>query len=145
MVLPENLVDLFCKAKAIEDRNSPILEQLILARFIEEGHFGRHLRKMRVTYQQRQQILVEAFTKNLNEIGTIHFSPAGLHVVIHLNNGFYDAEIFKKALKQNIVVNPLSSMYAKKRTDLNGLVVGFSAFTEQVLVNSIKKLKEIIL
>lgn len=48
LVVPKNVVDAFLSAKTIADRQSAVLEQAVLARFIEEGHFARHLRRMRV-------------------------------------------------------------------------------------------------
>jgi len=127
------------KYHAIEDRNSPMLEQLVLSRFIEDGHFGRHLRKMRLTYQERQESLVSEFKKSLSGIGDIRFSPAGLHLVTHLKKEFADHTIYKRALKKDVIVQPLS-MYSMKRKDLNGLVMGFSAFNSGLIKKSISKL-----
>ena len=142
IVLPEKLVEVFSKAKAIEDRNSPMLEQLVLSRFIEDGHFGRHLRKMRLSYQERQESLLYEFKKSLSGIGDIRFSPAGLHLVTHLKKEFTDQTIYKKALKKNIIVQPLS-MYSMKRKDLNGLVMGFSAYNPDLIKRSINKLSSL--
>jgi GntR family transcriptional regulator / MocR family aminotransferase len=49
LVLPARLVEAFTAARSIVDRHPPTLEQVILAEFIMEGHFGHHVRRMRQT------------------------------------------------------------------------------------------------
>lgn len=65
LVVPENLVDAFANAKALSDRHAPAVEQAILAEFVSEGHFGRHLRKTRKLYAERQAALVGAAGEEL--------------------------------------------------------------------------------
>src|SRR5205085_6782222 len=63
LVVPSDLVDAFVKARALMDREPPILEQVVLAQFIAADHFARHLRRMRVLYAERQAALVEALER----------------------------------------------------------------------------------
>src|SRR5690606_16830392 len=56
LVVPPDLVEAFLAARALIDRHSPILEQAVLADFIAEGHFSRHIRRMRGLYAERQAI-----------------------------------------------------------------------------------------
>ncbi len=60
LVLPPDLVDAFVAARAAAGWQSAVLEQQVLARFIAEGHFGRHLRRMRHIYGERRQALLDA-------------------------------------------------------------------------------------
>src|SRR5215211_5883732 len=60
LVVPPDLVDAFVNARALLDRHSPILEQVVLADFIAEGHFLRHIRRMRALYAERQAVLLAA-------------------------------------------------------------------------------------
>lgn len=139
IVLPENLIDIFTKAKNISDRNSPMLEQLILSRFIDEGHFGRYLRKMRMIYRERQEFLIREFNELLGSYGTINPCKAGLHSVANLKSGFNADAVFKEALNNDLYVPALIS-YCKKRKDLNGLVLGYAAFTKDELKSGLKNL-----
>src|SRR5919199_1055258 len=63
IVAPPVLVDAFLAARAMAGRHSPSVEQAILTDFIEEGHFGRHIRRMRTLYAERQAFLIEALEK----------------------------------------------------------------------------------
>jgi len=65
IVVPKGLSEAFIAARALVDRHSPSLDQAILADFISEGHFTRHIRKMRSLYAERQQVLVETAQRYL--------------------------------------------------------------------------------
>ncbi len=65
VVLPDALLDAFVDAKAIADRYAPLFMQAVLADFVSEGHFGRHLRRMRTLYTGRREALREALERKL--------------------------------------------------------------------------------
>src|SRR5205085_659815 len=54
VVLPPELVDPFRRARSVVDGHSPVSEQAVLDEFIADGHFARHIRRMRVRYGERQ-------------------------------------------------------------------------------------------
>ncbi|KAA3613113.1 MAG: PLP-dependent aminotransferase family protein [Calditrichaeota bacterium] len=141
MVVPETLVEPFTLAKTVVDRNAPMLEQLILARFMEEGHFGRHLRRMRVIYEERQQVLISEFNKHLAGFGTMDSCHAGLHNIAYLNKKYKDVDLQQKAAKVNIHAAALSN-YCGERNDLNGLLFGYSAFDNEEIKSNMTALKE---
>ncbi len=60
MVLPQRLLALFAATISLATRHSPLPEQAVLCDFITEGHFGRHLRRMREIYAERLSVLLEA-------------------------------------------------------------------------------------
>src|SRR5262249_59285475 len=64
-VLPEALVDPFASALSLLSRYVPLLPQLALCDFIAEGHFARHLRRMRVLYAERREALLGALRPEL--------------------------------------------------------------------------------
>lgn len=66
LVVPSDLIDAFTAAHSHSAYNSPPIEQDILAHFINEGHFARHIRKMRALYQDRQAALIEAASRELD-------------------------------------------------------------------------------
>src|SRR5215470_8049909 len=53
LVVPADLVDRFASAKSLTTRHAPVLEQAVLRAFIDEGHFARHIRRMREIYAER--------------------------------------------------------------------------------------------
>src|SRR5919202_2294241 len=97
MVVPSDLVNAFVRARALMDRQSPILEQVVLARFIGQGHFARHLRRMRVLYAERQAALVRALERELGDWVEITSPEAGLQLVARVPEGGGDCLVLQKA------------------------------------------------
>jgi GntR family transcriptional regulator/MocR family aminotransferase len=87
VVVPPGLVNAFEGARALADRHPPVPEQAILAEFVAEGHFARHLRRMRRLYAERQQALVDAAKGELAGLLEVRPSGAGLHLVGRLPDG----------------------------------------------------------
>jgi GntR family transcriptional regulator/MocR family aminotransferase len=53
LVVPPDMVDYVSATVSVTSRHAPLLEQAVLCDFIAEGHFGRHLRRMRQIYAER--------------------------------------------------------------------------------------------
>src|SRR5919202_636577 len=126
MVVPSDLVNAFVRARALMDRQSPILEQVVLARFIEEDHFARHLRRMRVLYAERQAALVRALERELGDWVEITSPEAGLQLVAWLPEGVDDRVVSQRAAAFQVEAPPLSA-FAMSRLKRGGLVLGYAA------------------
>jgi GntR family transcriptional regulator/MocR family aminotransferase len=128
LVVPPDLVAAFIAARAVADRHSPTVEQAIIADFITEGHFARHIRRMRTLYAERQATLIEAAHAILGDALTITPNEAGMHLVGWLPPGMDDVVVAHRAAELGIAVQPLSAYYAtpEKR---NGILLGYAAVT----------------
>ena len=107
LVIPEALVPIFRKAKWLNDRQSPMLEQYALADFIKDGHLERHIRKMRRLYDRRRGVLVDSLRKEFGDNVEIRGENAGMHVLIRFKSKLSDAEMIRRAADHD--VNLLSS------------------------------------
>jgi len=125
-VLPETLVDPFASALSLVSRHLPLLPQLALADFISEGHFERHLRRMRMLYAERREAMLAALQSELSEQIEIVGSSAGLEVVARLPPGISDRAVTKISLGMELEMIPLSR-YALRPLQRGGLVLGFAA------------------
>ncbi len=96
-VVPPELVEIFTTARALTDVHSSLAEQAILAEFIAEGHFARHLRRMRKLYEMRQSILVDECKRQLSDFLEIEKNEAGMHLVGWLHEGLDDELISNAA------------------------------------------------
>jgi GntR family transcriptional regulator/MocR family aminotransferase len=132
VVLPERLVDPFLRMRYASNREAPILEQAVLTRFLEEGHFSRHVRRMRVLYGERQEILRDAAERECGELLRIPRAETGIHVIGHLPRGANDALLSQAAADAGVAVTPLSSFAMTESVD-PGFVLGYSAFDEPEL------------
>jgi GntR family transcriptional regulator/MocR family aminotransferase len=140
LVVPPDLIEAFTAAHALVDRQSPTPDQAVLARFISEGHFVRHIRRMRTLYASRQAALLEAVNKQLKGLVEIAPAEAGLHLIAWLPDWLDDRTASEKALAYGIEVVPLSS-YCIEPYPRNGLLLGYAAFNEHAIVEGVKRLK----
>ena len=139
LVVPPALVDAFTAAKAFSDRHNPVLEQAVLARFLVEGHFERHLRRMRLLYEERQAALVAAVRDLLP--GRLEIRPAdtGLHLVGWLPAGSDDSATAAGLRRHGISVNALSGYTVECRTG-PGLVMGYAPYRPQEIRRAVEKM-----
>ncbi|MGH9948556.1 MAG: PLP-dependent aminotransferase family protein, partial [Pyrinomonadaceae bacterium] len=142
-VVPPELVGIFTTARNFNDVHSGLIEQAILADFIAEGHFGRHIRRMRKLYEKRQQVLIQECEKHLKGLLEIKKADAGMHLVGWLPKGVDDKLISKKGTQQNLILAPLSA-YFENKISHGGLILGYTAFDERQIKDGIKKLASIL-
>lgn len=143
LVAPTDLIDVLGSAKALRDWHSPQIEQAVLAEFIAEGHFAKHIRKMRNLYEERQKILIKEVEENLHGLLEISPSSAGMHLIGWLPEGINDREVFIKGLENNLQVAPISASCIEQKL-CGGLFLGYTAFDERQIKQGVEKLKEIL-
>jgi GntR family transcriptional regulator/MocR family aminotransferase len=143
LVVPEDLGDPFTAARSISDRQPPALEQVVVARFIEQGHFMRHVRRMRQLYAERQEYLLELGRREL--AGLLELAPgeAGMHMVGWLPRGTDDRAASRSALANGVEVRPLSAYAYGQNSDTfdrPGLVLGYSGVSCEELAEGVRRL-----
>ena len=141
IVLPAGLVEAFRRARSVIDGHSPTTEQAVLADFIAEGHFARHIRRMRALYEERQSALVEAAGRELAGRLDVPPSDGGMHLVGWLHSGVDDVKASECALAQGVFVRPLSSCSVSK-VRRGGLLLGYAALTIPQIREGVKKLAQ---
>ena len=144
IILPAaNMADAFATVKSITDRQNPVLEQMILAQFIKEGHFSKHLRKMRLLYKTRQDFLVKEINKGFSGILKAEPSSSGMHIISWLPEKVNDKKIAMQAIKHKVIARALSE-YSVKYYSRPGLLLGYSAFSEEEMIRGLSRLKRIL-
>jgi GntR family transcriptional regulator/MocR family aminotransferase len=141
LVLPEALVDRVVAAKAVCDTGSAGLEQRVLADFMTEGHFARHLRRTRARHRARRAALVAAVREHLAGRVEMPDTVAGLHVLVWLKNvsvNGVDALIHRAAALGVGVYSP-ASFYAGALPRA-GLLLGHASLDESAIREGIRRL-----
>jgi GntR family transcriptional regulator/MocR family aminotransferase len=138
LVVPADLVDAFVTARALTGPYAPSLEQAVLADFIVEGHFGRHIRRMRALYRERQAVFIEA-ARALGGLLDVHPSEAGMHVVGWLPEGLDDVAASRQAARLGVEAPPISQ-YCVGMARRSGLVLGYTAFTTSEIRDGVRRL-----
>jgi GntR family transcriptional regulator / MocR family aminotransferase len=139
IVVPPDLVEVLAAARALTDLHGPIIDQMVLAEFITEGHFERHVRRMRTLYSERQAILVEQAGKYLSGCLEVARADAGMHLIGWLPEGVDDRAVSQRAKESGIWAAPLSR-YSNTRAGRGGLLLGYTAFDEREIKTGVKAL-----
>jgi hypothetical protein len=127
------LLGYFEAIQSLTVRHAPMLEQLVLSEFIAEGHFGRHLRRMRKVYAERLSVLLEEARVWLSGLLEISNLEAGLQTVGWLCNGIDAESAAAAAAKRKVDVTPLDR-YSQGQVAPNGLQLGFAALDVKALL-----------
>ena len=143
LVVPNEMVDVFAAAESVSTHHPPLLEQAILCDFITEGHFARHIRRMRELYAERLNLLLESAKQKLGDVLEISGVEAGLQTVGWLKGGSQAEKIADLAATRNVEVIPLSR-YASGRTRRQGLILGFAAVDPKEIRRGVHELEQIL-
>lgn len=111
--------------------------QLALARFLREGHYLRHLRRMRDIYSARRELLL----KTLNDVGIRSAVPAALSVLITLPPGYDDQYICQVARGAGLGPAPLSLWFSASSPGRSGLLLSVTNVAESRIDESCLRLK----
>jgi GntR family transcriptional regulator/MocR family aminotransferase len=124
MVLPKGLAEAFSAARSATDTFSSPLYQIVMADFLREGHFARHIRRMRKLYMQRRTALVEAIGRHMPECLEIVAADTGMHLAALLPPGADDMAVSSAAARKGVSVRPLSLCYLEPPAR-GGLIFGY--------------------
>lgn len=143
LIVPPQLTEFFTVAKYYADTCSTFLEQSTLALFIAEGHYARHVRRVRAACLQRQKALIAAIQRYLPDKLSIHAADSGIHLLCWLRGGLTEADAITKCREAGLGVQPLSR-YCQQPIDRRGLLLGYAAHTEQQIIEGVKQLATIL-
>jgi GntR family transcriptional regulator/MocR family aminotransferase len=141
IVAPTDLFDDLLSARCLGGHQSPTLEQAVLADFISEGHFARHIRRMRVLYAERQQALVNAAKSELKGLLEIRPSDAGMHLLGWLPHKIDDSDAFRAATTAGVEVTPLSA-YCIEPPKQGALRLGYTGYKSREIWRATRRLAE---
>jgi GntR family transcriptional regulator/MocR family aminotransferase len=136
LILPIHLVEAFRTVRNLIDTHPPMLEQAVLADFIVDGHFTRHLRKMRSLYAERRAALIEA----AREIDLqIHPPEAGMHCIGWLPEGMDALSLAREAAKQAVDIAPVSH-FSIEPLARDGILLGYSDYSVEQIQDGMRHL-----
>jgi GntR family transcriptional regulator / MocR family aminotransferase len=142
IVIPADLVDRFLTIRRAMDLGPPTFHQEVLADFIREGHFGRHIRRMRVLYRERRSVLVECIARELGSMVEVIGDEAGMHLTVMLPKGRRDLEVSARAARQNLWLWPLSPSYVAESRP--GFILGFGSTPVEEIPEAVRKLRNLL-
>lgn len=143
VVVPDDLVDPLAAVLSLMNRHAQMLDQAVLADFMEAGHFGRHLRRMREVYAQRLGVLLAAAKDQLDGMLTVSDVEAGLQTVGWLAPGFTGGDVVAAAARHDVQLLAISR-FALTSYPREGLQIGFAAVDEKEIRRGVDVLELVL-
>ena len=145
LVVPPDLVEHFIRARRVLDDHAAMLAQPVLARFIEDGHFAAHIRRMRRLYAARQEALLDTAKRDLAGLLELGADEAGMHLIAWpgpaMAGAMDDKRVAAAAAKAGVIALALSTTYAG-RPVRQGLILGYAAHDEDAIAAAGRRLAE---
>ena len=139
LCVPEPLVDSMIKVRAVMDQHCPAIDQATLARFLNEGFFLSHVKRMRQLYSERRDFFIEQFEKFFGEHFTLKIPEAGLHFVARLRRK-KDFPLFLRARAETGIMPTKLSHYSIKAESGPTFLFGFAAWSRAQIREALEKL-----
>lgn len=145
LIVPEALVPALAALKFLMDRHAPTFEQEVLADFITEGHFERHVRRARARNASRRAVMLDTFREVLGDRIEIVGENAGIHMVVWLHGmparGMGD--LIARAADRGLGIYSVAPHYVEPPATA-GLLLGYGCLTEREIRDGVRLLAEVI-
>jgi len=139
VVAPEALIDPLVKIRSTMDQHSSAIDQATLARFITEGFFLSHIKRMRKIYAERREVFIKRFNELLGDRFTLQVPEGGLNMVAWLKREEDFTAISRVTLQIGVRPSPLS-FYCIQARPKPAFVFGFAGWTPAQIRESLVKL-----
>jgi GntR family transcriptional regulator/MocR family aminotransferase len=143
IVVPERLVEAFRVARSFIDRHAPTLDQAVLTEFINEGHFGHHVSKMRAVYADRSRLLTDEANKRLSGFLDVENAQSGMRTVAWIKTSATEMELTRRAEELGVELVPISS-FVRKYERNPALMLGFAGCNAAEIKRGVSVLAELV-
>jgi GntR family transcriptional regulator/MocR family aminotransferase len=139
LIVPADLHGTVVAARRAADQHPPVLDQAVLADFIGEGHFARHLRRMRTAYGERLEALADAAVRYCGDALRLRPVRTGMHAVADLHEA--DAvRVSSEAASRGVETVPVATYFARRGRVPNSLILGFASARPETLRSGMEQL-----
>ncbi|MGD9536763.1 MAG: PLP-dependent aminotransferase family protein [Alphaproteobacteria bacterium] len=146
LVLPRSLLEPIARARLVIESYPSIMLQPVLARFMAEGHFATHVRRMRKIYEKRKAALLDAARRHLPRYFEVADSDCGMHLLMRFTPeaaARLDDQALSARCREHGLFVPAISEYHSRRAGPRGLVVGYTAVDPDEIEDGIARLAAI--
>lgn len=145
LIVPPGLIEPFTAAKATVDRHAPTLNQAVVAAFIREGHFERHIARMRRAYASRHDALCEAIESGLAGIAFRDYATtsAGLHLMVRIDRDATERDLVALARNSGIAIEGAGNSFFTPPAQPH-LFLGYASMDESRIREGIARLAGVL-
>jgi GntR family transcriptional regulator / MocR family aminotransferase len=139
LVLPGAIAERFARTASAAFPTPPIMIQKSVETFMSQGHFGRHLSRMRTLYTERRKALAAAMESSMRQYIEIRLQDGGMHFVAWLRGAVSDTEIVERLGRQGIGPAPLSRC-SLRASGHNGLMIGYTNVAKEHAASATRRM-----
>lgn len=146
MVLPTSLLAEYhqLKQRLYLEQSVSRLHQFALQRFMEKGHFERHLRKMRQLYKRKHDLVIQACERYFQGKAVLSGKDAGFHMILEVNHHKTADELVSIAESAGIRITPMSfTWWGHRKPHTLEFMLGFGGIPEELIDEGLKRLSEV--
>lgn len=146
MVLPQSLLQAYYEHAEFYFSTVSRIDQQVIGQFFLEGHFERHLNRMRKVYRMKHDCLVQEL-KNAGFGAQIEGESAGLHLLLGFGTrrpdaGDVERRLVKAAAGQQVKVYALGEYYITEEERVPTILLGFARLKEKEIIDGVARLTE---
>ena len=127
LVLPPKLLGRYYHLFNYAHPAISLLDEEVLARFIKEGYWEQHIRRMALGNRKRHDVLLDCLERAFGDRVEIQGAYSGMHLFVTVRNDMMQEELLTAALKQGAAVYGTKRMWFSKPAPANKVLIGFSA------------------
>lgn len=142
MVLPQSLLEIYQEKGRCFSCTVSKVDQMLIMRFLREGHYERHLNRMRAVYKSRHDVLLEELG-SLGGICEVSGENAGVHLLLHFANGMSGEEAVARAKKAGVRVYGLSDFIIGRQIASPTVILGYATMEEEGIREAVGRLREV--
>jgi GntR family transcriptional regulator/MocR family aminotransferase len=143
LIVPMDAVDRFSDTLRRTERYATVPNQIVLADFMNGGHFAKHVRRCRDAYAERGTVLAEALAEHCPGVFVGEPLVSGMHLCVRFARLVDDSAVAEAARNAGLTVEPLSQFYSERTAD-SGLVIGFAGFRPEAIRDAVQRLAGVL-
>jgi GntR family transcriptional regulator/MocR family aminotransferase len=140
LILPPSLIQKCRELKRHSDLHTPSLEQLILARFIDEGYLEKHISKMKKLYRKRREHLINCLLTTFSDQVKVLGDSTGLHLIAEYTQTQFSEQVLEKIEEYGVKVYPVEYHTIRKGQHMNRIILGYGHLTNEEITEGILRL-----
>ncbi|TQR16271.1 PLP-dependent aminotransferase family protein [Psychrobacillus soli] len=142
MVLPPSLLKRYKQQFHHFESTSSLLSQLTMAKFMEEGEWNRHIKRMRLVYKRKMRHIVSALKEQLEKHVSIIGEQSGLYILVKVHLKYSEEELIERASLSGVKVYPTSLYFINNNTAEPIIKLGFSNLSYDEIEHGVELLSK---
>lgn len=144
IILPPELINLVRKEKWLVDLHNPVVDQLVLSKFINRGHYSRLISKQKKVYRNRRDHLIDEIQRNFKDWSEILGSQTGMHLSLKFPGIDFNRELIDKLYQNGVKVYCVEEHCQNKGRYKDTIVIGYGSLTREQITKGIEILSLVL-